>query len=269
MDIHYRSDYNILKNSGVLYCATDIVYVKQAMLSAKSIKSHNSAIKCSICTSVDIKNEDCWDKIIPIPKSITDHSQYMLDKLRSLLLTPYSYTLYLDSDTYILDDISELFQLFSKFDLAFCHGHERNFRYQIQHGYIAYQGKKTRAVSDNIPYCFSPLQGGLILYSNAPDVKNWLHNLLDIYKSKGFFDDQAIMRELLWNSDLRFYILPREYNFNSIDYLKKIIKDNYKIARPKIFHYTKHKYKNIQKLVAFVLNKNMDIFSYFKRFFNV
>ena len=241
------------KNKGVLYCATgNNQYINQAFLSASSIKKHNLEISCSICTDNvnEAESQKIWDNIIKIEKSNVEHEQYMLDKLITLSKTPYEQTLYLDSDTYILDDISELFNLLNRFDLAICHGHNRKKRYDIQYGILEHRGAKRKVAMDSIPYSFSPVQGGLLLYNYGKDkVREWIADLLILYQKKRFFDDQVSMRELLWNSDLNFYILPPEYNFNSIQDIKRWRRNGYIEAIPKIFHYTKHKNKNIERLI--------------------
>jgi len=96
---------------------------------------------------------------------------------------------------------------------------------------------------------FAPLQGGLILYNNTDQMKAWLKKLKVKFVEKNFFDDQFSIREMLWESTISFYILPPEYNFNSIDDLKKWRKNHYREAIPKIFHYTKNKNKNITSIV--------------------
>jgi lipopolysaccharide biosynthesis glycosyltransferase len=235
-------------SNGVLYCATGKEYLERASLSARSLKRFHPEIAVAVCTNMPVI-DTIWDKQISIPKGKTEHNQYMLDKLVSLLKSPFSNTLYLDSDTYIMDDINELFLLMEKFDFALCHSHNRLERYKIQIGELPYRGTYRKVISSSIPYAFSAVQGGLLLYSGSDGVRSWLKSLLTLYQSKDFFDDQVSMRELLWKTNLRYYMLPPEYNFNSIKTLKTWRRNKYREARPKIFHYTRHKQSNIPRLV--------------------
>jgi len=246
----------MIKNDrvGVIYCATSDEYIQQATLSANSLKKYNPKILCSICTHKVIENS-IWDKIILIEKNQVEHNQYVLDKLIALTMSPYEYTLYLDADTYVMDDIAEIFQILEKFDLALCHGHDRMLRFKLQHGLLSYRGIKRKVIGEDIPYSFSPIQSGLLLYKNNLRIKQWLTKLLNLYQKKMFFDDQVSIRELLWKTNIRFYILPPEYNFNSIEFIKNCQKNNFKEARPKIFHYTKHKNENIEKLTNFIYKR--------------
>lgn len=244
------------KNSrrGVIYCATGDIYIERATISAQSLKKHSPGLKCCIFTD-GIADSIFWDKVIPINKSDTEFNQYMLDKLIVLNSTPYQNTLYLDSDTYIMDDISEMFQILDRFDMALCHGHDRQKRYLIQNGKIPIKGKYIKAINEGIPYSFAPLQGGLILYRSNERVHNFMQSLFELYKKKGFYDDQVSLRELLWKSDLRFYILPPEYNFNAIEILKYWKRFGFRHAKPKIFHYTQNKQNKIERLIHSILRK--------------
>ncbi len=239
---------------GVIYCATGDDFIRRATISARSLKEHSPGLECCIFTDGDIYGE-VWDRIIPIEKSRTDFHQYMLDKLIVLNSSPYTDTLYLDSDTYILDDINEMFGILDRFDMAICHGHDRQKRFLIQNGMIPVRGELRKAISNGIPYSFAPLQGGLMLYRSSDKTRIFLKNLLDLYKSKGFYDDQVSIRELLWNSDLRFYILPPEYNFNAIEVLRYWKKNDFRHAKPKIFHYTLNKKDKIGRLVSSIIKK--------------
>ena len=129
-----------LRNRGIIYCATGNVYIQRATLSAKSLKMHSPGLDCCIFTNGNADSE-VWDKILPIEKTVKGFHQYMLDKLIVLKSSPFHDSLYLDSDTYILDVLTELFQLLEQFDLAICHGHDRQKRYLIQHGKIPVQGE--------------------------------------------------------------------------------------------------------------------------------
>ncbi len=235
-------------NTGIIYCATGERYLERAILSAKSLKMWSPNLLYSICTNIET-DPDLWDHVFKIEKHEGDDDLNMIDKLNTLLLSPYKKTLYLDSDTYILDDITEIFKILERFELAFCHGHNRFKRYLLQTGQLPFKGKTKQVISKDIPYAFAPIQGGLILYNNTGTVKTWLHQLKKIYVEKDFFDDQVSIRELLWKSEVSFYMLPQEYNFNSLRLLKEWKRNGFIQARPKIFHYTLNKGEDIERII--------------------
>ncbi len=255
------------KISGVVYCARGKPYLKQAELSAKSLQSFSPNIPCTIFTTEKITGSN-WDKTISLPSNPPSRKLSMSDKLFTLIETPYSHTLYLDADTLIIDNISEMFQILHKFDLSICHGHDRQKRFDIQTGIGSYKGKTHKAIDITIPYAFSPLQGGLILFKKNNKVNTWLNDLYKLYIQKDYYDDQVSIRELLWKSNLNFYVLPPEYNFNTIDQLKSWKKYHYKQAKPKIFHYTQNKASDIEKLIYSVYNPNKNNWQDFQGRFN-
>ena len=221
--------------NGVLYTAIGENYIQQAKLSAKSIKRFTREIEIACFTDQpQVAECEYFDQIIPVEKIERPRKLYMLDRLMNLSKTPYINTLALDTDTYVLEDISELFYILNQFDLAMCHGHNRIARYK--------KAMEANQISADIPYAFSPLQGGLILFKRNQGVNQYLEELVELYKNKQYYDDQISMRELIWASDLRIYLLPREYNFKSMKNLCEWAKDEFqKEARPKIFHYTREK----------------------------
>ena len=248
---------------GVLYCATGEPYLDQATLSAKSVKAH-TGLSCAVCTDAETV-DPVWDVVIPLEKSDAPHHQYMTDKLQALIRSPFVDTLYLDSDTYVLDDISELFTLLDKFDLAICHGHRRQLRYDLQHGRTHFRGVKRAVTLAEIPYAFSPVQGGLLLFRKKGRIDKWLQDLVRLYGQKQYYDDQASMRELMWTGDLRFYILAPEYNFNSLGQMKRWLREGKVSATPKIFHYTRCHYKRVPRLVKRTMRRRFIFYRLFNK----
>jgi hypothetical protein len=246
--------------NGILYCAIGKYYLKQAELSYSSFLRFNKTIPASIYTDQVIEN-NIWDKVITA-NSIekVNYDNLMIYKLESLLQTPYQNTLYLDADTYILDDISDIFFLTEhKFDLAFCHGHHRAERFRILSNAIK-SNYKLATFCQGLPISFAPLQGGLILFKKE-QTNLFFQQVKSTYLECEYFDDQAIIRELLWKSDIRFYILPPEYNFNSFQYVKYLKKNDYRVAYPKLIHYTQNKGDDIFKIAQHIL-KNQSFISY-------
>lgn len=108
--------------------------------------------------------------------------------------------LWLDSDTYVVEPIPDLFDLLDRFDLALAHA----------------PGHRTAPTVHPVPDCFPEFNIGVIAMKNSLAVQ-WLWRSvyarqlahLDVYGD----NDQAPLREELWNNDeLRWATLPSEYN---------------------------------------------------------
>ena len=152
---------NTQQNCGLLYCAVGTEYFNQAVASYKTVLSYTPQLRASIYTDGEL-TDSIWEQVIsPKLHYVKDFNNKMGYKLDSLISSPYDKTLFLDSDTLVLDDLEELFDLLDKFDLVLCHGHNRSQRYRL----ISNARNKTgdRLFPDSIPYSFSPLQSGLIL----------------------------------------------------------------------------------------------------------
>jgi len=212
---------------GVVYIATGDKYVRAAVKSAESVKKHCNNIKIHLFS--DFRNF-CHESIDGFTIIEQPHRRSKVDYLSK---TPFERTLYLDSDTRVVDNIEDIFKLLDNFDIALAHAHLRNSPATLEQW-------KT-----NIPYSFPQLNGGVILFRMNMKVETLLKHWREAYHTAGFKKDQTTLRELIWNSDLRLSILPPEYNIRYKKFLR-IWKNNE--AVPKILHLKKY----LQKRFSFI-----------------
>lgn len=108
--------------------------------------------------------------------------------------------MYLDSDTLILGDLSEAFELLKWNDLA-AHQKSSGYHYQIE----------------GLPDSFPEFNSGVIVFRNNKGftelMKAWRAGYQRFYKEDGNLWDQKSFRLALWESDLRIGWLRGEYNF--------------------------------------------------------
>ena len=202
---------------GVVYIVSGKFHAAAAIASAKSVRETNPTLKIDIFTDVDV-DEGIFDKVHSIPNGHIRSKVDWLEKSR------FEKTLYLDSDTRVVNDISQLFRILDKFDIALAHSHQR-------------RGSRQNIIWNiQVPEPFPQVNGGVILYSNRIQVKNFLKDWSKAYKEAGFKWDQITLRELIWKSDLRMYILPPEYNIRYEKYLNIWDEEE---ARPYILHFAK------------------------------
>src|SRR6266550_8544105 len=99
---------------GVIYVATGSPnYIDEACNSAYSCKEKMPEMHITIFSDQRI-NATCFDKFIILQSS---HNGY-LDKIMAMQQSPYERTLFLDTDTYICSNFSELFGLLDKYDIG-------------------------------------------------------------------------------------------------------------------------------------------------------
>ena len=107
--------------NGIIYIAyKQQKYINEAIFSAKSVKKHNPNLSITIFTDHDLK-DNCFDIVKKLP---IDQFKFRC-KQDFLKNTPYEKTLYLDTDTYVDDNIEDLFNLLPRFDVCMVHDYAR------------------------------------------------------------------------------------------------------------------------------------------------
>jgi len=224
---------------GVLYVAIGESYIKEACLSLKSLRSKMPLVKSAIfCDQKDSLPRDFFD----YTEEIELPAYSFLDRIKCLLKSPFSETLYLDSDTTIIKPLDELNVILENVDLAV-----------TQAPWRLSENKKP----DLLNQAFPEPSAGVILYRKTKEVEDLFKDWLDIYRnnygeSSGFRNDQGAFRKALIDSGIKFWVLPCEYNLRIIypyfaggsasvkiihgrsPYLKKIIRQINKRLVPRI-----------------------------------
>lgn len=221
-------------NCGVIYIVTiheSPVYLKAAIASARSVRKFSPSIGIHVFT--DSRGLDDLKSLIDFPFDSTGliENPHYRSKVDYMTRSPFERTLYLDSDTIVVDDITGLFDLLDRFDVALVHAHNRNC-YKTSQCWII-----------NIPDSFPQYNSGVFLYKNSQAVISLLKRWRESFHHAGFKKDQVTLRELLWSSDLRVATLPPEYNIRHEKYIR-LWKRSRKEAKPKILHMAKFHHKN-------------------------
>lgn len=212
-----------MAQKGILLIATSEVHLRAANMCARSVRDMMPGMPIDIfCDEPKYLDKENFDRI-----EVVEHP-HRRSKVDCLPLSRFERTLYLDSDIRIIADLSELFNLLDKFDLALAHAHARN------------QPQTNSTWNLELPPSFPQYNGGVILYNSAkPEVIKFLNDWKDAYHHSGFDKDQVTLRELLWKSDLRLHTLPPEYNIRYERYLKFWPENE---AAPKVLHFKRFKH---------------------------
>lgn len=118
---------------GIVYCASNQGFADECEVSAKRVKQLHNDLHITLVTDASIENlSDCFDHIVRFDKNFlgvfphdnfeNPHKRFNL-KMFSYLASPYDHTIYLDSDTYMLNDepyLYEMFEITSEYDFAAC-----------------------------------------------------------------------------------------------------------------------------------------------------
>jgi hypothetical protein len=128
----------------------------------------------------------------------------MIVKHKAMMSLSEDKLLYLGSDTYALKpDVKYIWSILDRFDMA------------VTHAPIRINTEIGNTSIPELPTCFPEMNCDVILYNNTKKVMETIKKWSIDYLNDKFSHphDQGTFRHCLYNSDLRFYILPPEYNY--------------------------------------------------------
>jgi hypothetical protein len=200
---------------GVIYVARGGGYLELALASARSLREHAPHVLIDIFTDQAVPGGSPFDRVEPIPNSGTR------DKIACMARSRFDRTLFLDCDTLVLSPLGDLFNLLDRVDLAVAHD-VRRVSALIQESGV-----------DDVPEAFPQFNTGVLLYRMTPGVKRFLGDWAARYAALGVGRDQVSFRDLMWLGDLRYHVLPPEYNLRRVTMLDAWEPMD---ARPTILH---------------------------------
>ncbi len=184
---------------GVIYVAKGAGYLDLAERSVASLKRCNPGLAVDLFTD-QAGVSTLWDQVRPIPAGVTP-------KLASLPESRFARTLYMDCDTLVLAPFGDLFEVLERFELAVAHDVRRTSAL-IREGHLV-----------ATPYAFPQMNCGVMLYRRSDATAAFLADWQRRYAAAGRGRDQVSFRDLLWQSDIRFYVLPPEFNLRRVTVL--------------------------------------------------
>ena len=187
-------------SKGVLYIASGEAYIEEATVSAESLKRHNPSLPVTLYTNEDVDYE-IFDDIVYVEKSLENWG----DSILSDIHFPYDKNLYLDADTFILDDITELFKVLDTTNLCLAHDYSRG----------RYNSEMYNNIDCDIPSTFPEYNTGVMAYNKCQEIKNLFNFWNGKYFSYDHDRNQPAFRISLYESDTQFVTIPPEYNFRT------------------------------------------------------
>ena len=186
-------------SKGYVYVANGEGYVAEATKSAISLKKVQPDAKICILTNDYVENKNNVFDIVQKPSK----ALYLPIDKTCAHEAPFGEVVFLDTDTYVISNISEIFEILSKFDIAALQALQRGWDYP----------------APGVPKVFSEYNTGVIVFRNNEKVKSFFsewracHEKLLNENIWNRNDDQPAFRITLFKSDLRVASLPSEYHF--------------------------------------------------------
>jgi Nucleotide-diphospho-sugar transferase len=189
-------------SNGVIFVATGSDYLDLALDAANSVASSNPALPIDLFT--DLPEQVPEALFTAIHRIDEPHSRSKID---CLPLSRFERTLFLDCDTRVVRDLGDFFGLLDRFDLALAHDVRRASP-------LIREGWKIET-----PYAFPQLNSGVLLYASNDRTMTFFRQWARDFQASGLDRDQPTLRDLLWKSDLRFHVLPPEFNLRRMTML--------------------------------------------------
>ncbi|WP_323780003.1 putative nucleotide-diphospho-sugar transferase [Thalassovita sp.] len=188
-------------SDGVILVATGAGYVDLAVQCLASIRDSNPGVPVDLFTDLpDAPGVAGFDRVHPVPST---HPRVKLDCLAK---ARFDRVLFLDCDTLVIAPFGDLFDLADRFALSLAHDVRR----------------RMDLIQDGVhptPYAFPQLNSGVMLYRNDAGMAAFFAEWKRRYDVSGRDRDQPVLKDLLWDSDLRFYVLPPEFNLRRLTML--------------------------------------------------
>ncbi|MEL7397747.1 MAG: putative nucleotide-diphospho-sugar transferase [Pseudomonadota bacterium] len=188
---------------GVIFVATGAGYLDLAQQAAQSLRDTNPGLPVDVFTDLlDNPGNAIFDQVHPVPSS---HPRV---KLECFSKARFDRVLFLDCDVLVLAPLGDIFDLTDRFPLSIAHDVRRRSEL-IKKGH----GAQT-------PYAFPQMNSGVMVYRNDAEMAAFFAEWKRRYDASGEARDQITLKDLLWESDLRFYVLPPEFNLRRVTELE-------------------------------------------------
>jgi len=187
-------------SQGILMVATGIKHIDEAILSMGENREYLGNLPITIFT-----NEPQAFSRLPYVRALqlAECRFSYRDKIAALSSLIYEKTIFLDTDTRVVGDISDLFLMLEYYD--FCGAHAP----------VRWAQWKDRTV----PAAFPEVNSGVMCFRRNRRTRSLIKNWLKIYDDVGVSFDQASLRSALWlgisRGKLQVQILPPEYNLRT------------------------------------------------------
>ncbi len=186
-----------MATKGASYVATGERFIEEALVSAGSFKAMHPEIPCVLWTDqVEHQKlrgiEGPFDAI----KSMRSPCYGFADTIYSPEMLVFDYNLFIDTDTFITGKISGVLDMLANVDVVA----------RLSPG---------RGLVESVPDAVCELNTGVVGLRDSAEVRYFLNRWReDFERTKGQHNQPSFAREL-YNSNLRFWPLPPEFNIRT------------------------------------------------------
>ncbi len=190
---------------GYLYIAYGEAFTKEALMSIQSLRRFTD-LPIALFTDQDTEKLAADNQHLTMVAKI--QANHLRAKVDYMDQSPFEKTVFMDSDTVVVRNCDDMFDLLDRFDIA------------IVNDYARKREKYSKIVPEygEIPYAFSEANSGVIAFNSSKETQDFLA-MWKSYFYKYFREtngwDQISFRISLWKSNVRIHHMPFEYNVRS------------------------------------------------------
>jgi hypothetical protein len=189
---------------GVIYLAFGAPYLAMALTSMASLRVFNPNAPVCVVTNVCRRPPNLWSSVQNFDWTFVDEvtSNNRIIKTNMYQYSPFEKTLYLDCDTLILSDISQILFFLEHFDLV------------LKHYGLSEVDSETKQMLFDGTVRFGDIghfNSGVLGFRRGAKVERFFDYWNGLYRRYGKRDQPSLV-EALYLSDVRLLPLPRRWN---------------------------------------------------------
>lgn len=199
---------------GVVFAATGEGFTQLAVEAARSLRATNPGLAVDLFTDGTV-TDPVFDQVHQLGRS------WFRPKFEALRRSRFQRTICLDADVIVVADLRDVFEVLGRFDFVAVHEQRRN------------TASAMRQLTRPMPAAFPQINGGMIGLRKSPATQDFI-DLVERTMIEGKHGrDQYVLRELLFDSDLRLWVLPPEYNLMAV---RQVEVQGTKFTAPRVLH---------------------------------
>lgn len=185
---------------GIVYVAWGETYVAEAVASAKQVRRVMQTPIVLITADEAVETQGVFDKIIVTPFNRTYRDKILM------ALAPFDRVIFLDSDTFVLESLDQLFHMLERFDVV----------YQAS-------APSTHYTLPDVPMlALEEPSAGIIAWRRNDATRRFFEQWAADYDEQERANgngawDQRSMRSALWRSEVNLYALGRDWQLYSFE----------------------------------------------------
>ncbi|MDP3341517.1 putative nucleotide-diphospho-sugar transferase [Frigidibacter sp.] len=199
---------------GFVFAATGQAFIQLAAEAARSLRATNPGVPIDLFTDGEV-TDPVFDRVHQLGRS------WFRPKFEALRRSRFQRTICLDADVIVVADMRDVFEVLGRFDFVAAHEQRRN------------TASAMRQLTRPMPAAFPQINGGMIGIRQSPETQAFIDLVERTMIEGNHGRDQYVLRELLFDSDLRIWVLPPEYNLMAV---RQVEVQGTKFTAPRVLH---------------------------------